>query len=212
MTMKHIGSVITTSAKDRSLPTSIPPTETGVAIQLSTAKKERAVARLLEVGNPNTIDKNLVSSLESITGYPVIEKTKVKFIGQSDCDIITTGFKIKIDDLETCNRCLEAVQSSLLPMPMSQIKEQLTLLTTLVVKPAGENGTDVAIRIKAIANQLSEYPADIVQTAIANVAKTTTFWPAFAEFYKHIAWRLSKRQRLLEEITNKKLALIMQNQ
>ena len=69
MTMKHIGSAITISARDRSLPTSIPHTETGVAIQLSTEKKERAVARLLEVGNPNTIDKNLVSSLESITGY-----------------------------------------------------------------------------------------------------------------------------------------------
>lgn len=212
MTMKQIGSVITTSAKGRSLPASTLPTETGVAIQLSTEKKQKAAARLMQVASPSTIDKSLVSSLESITGYRVNELTNVRYLKDNKCDIITTGFDIVIDDIETCDRCLEAVQSSLVPMPDEMIKRQLQMLVALVVKPSGESADDVAFRINVMAKQLGEYPADIVLCAIENVVKESTFWPAFAEFWKHIGWRLKKRERLLETLTNKKLALMVQNQ
>lgn len=212
MTMKQIGSVITTSAKGRSLPTSTLPTETGVETQLSTEKKQRAVQRMLQIANPSTVDKNLVSSLESITGYQVIEETSVRFPKDRECEITTTGFKLKITDIETCDQCIEAVQTSLTPMPKPMIEDQLKMLLVLVVKPSGENSDDVALRVSAMANQLSEYPADIVARAIENVTKETTFWPAFAEFWKHIGWRLDKRKRLMESLHNKKLALLMQNQ
>ena len=171
MTMKPIGSVITTSAKDHSLQASIPHTETGVGTQLSTEKKSRAVQRLLQIASPATVDKSLVSSLESITGHPIIEHTQAR-------------------------------------LPRHMMEDQLKMMLALVVKPSGENVDDVAFRITAMANQLSEYPADIVAKSIEIVTKQSTFWPSFSEFWKHIEWRLSTRKRLIESLSQKKLALL----
>lgn len=208
MTMKPIGSVITTSAKDHSLQASIPHTETGAGTQLSTEKKNRAVQRLLQIASPATVDKSLVSSLESITGHPVIEHTQVRFPKDQECMITTTGFSFKIDSIDTCDKCIEAVQVSLTPMPRHMIEDQLKMMLALVVKPSGENVDDVAFRITAMANQLSEYPADIVAKSIEIVTKQSTFWPSFSEFWKHIEWRLSTRKRLIESLSQKKLALL----
>ena len=211
MTMKRLGSVITTTAKGRGLPVSAQHTETGVVIPLSSERKQRAVARLLEVNNPSTVDKSLVSSLESITGYPVIEDSIVRYKAHG-ADIIMTGYQITVNDEATCDRAIDAVQSSLVPMPVEEIRKQLIILSTLVVKPSGESSSDMSVRIKSISNQLLEFPADIVNTAIQNVSRETTFWPAYAEFYKHIGYKVKKRLKLLETLTAKKLAFLQQKQ
>tara|TARA_S200002703_G_scaffold155227_2_gene159105 strand:- start:920 stop:1300 length:381 start_codon:yes stop_codon:yes gene_type:complete len=122
--------------------------------------------------------------------------------------ITTTGFSFKIDSIDTCDKCIEAVQVSLTPMPRHMIEDQLKMMLALVVKPSGENVDDVAFRITAMANQLSEYPADIVAKSIEIVTKQSTFWPSFSEFWKHIEWRLSTRKRLIESLSQKKLALL----
>lgn len=85
-------------------------------------------------------------------------------------------------------------------MSVDAIVDQLALLAALVVKPAGESVEDYTFRMKAIANQLAEFPADIVAYAIKQVSKDNTFWPAYAEFYKHIDWRLHKRKMLLKAV------------
>ena len=56
-----------------------------------------------------------------------------------------------------------------------------------------------------------EYPADIVNKAIQNVSRETTFWPAYAEFYKHIGWKIKKRMKLLEALTAKNLRFYNKN-
>ena len=211
MSLKQINSVITTSAKGVPLPTSTGHTETGVVTQLSSDKKNRAISRLLEVNNPDQVDKNLISSLESLTGYPVTEDSVVRYKSHG-AEIMIRGYSIKVDNEQICDRAIEAVQSSLVSMPLDDIKKQLVLLSTLVVKPSGEGAGDMTVRINAISNQLVEFPADIVSKAIQNVSRETTFWPAYAEFYKHIGWRLKKRLKLLETLTAKKLAFMQQNQ
>ena len=79
MSLKQVGSAITTLAKGRGSATSLSPTESGVLTPLSSTKKATAVARMLEVNNPHQLDKNLISSLESLTGYPVIEDSIVRY-------------------------------------------------------------------------------------------------------------------------------------
>lgn len=211
MTMKQIGSAITTLGKGVPLPTSTLHTENGAVTQLSSEKKTKAIARMLEVNDPNQVDKNLVSSLESLTGYPVTEDSRVLYKSHG-VDIQIRGYSIRVDDEATCDKAIEAVQSSLVPLPVDDIKKQLVLLSALVVKPSGETSVDVSVRINAISNQLMDFPADIVNTAIKNVSRETTFWPAYAEFYKHIGWKLKKRMKLLEALTAKKLAFLQQKQ
>jgi len=211
MTMKQIGSAITTLGKGVPLPTSTLHTENGAVTQLSSEKKTKAIARMLQINDPNQVDKNLVSSLESLTGYPVTEDSRVLYKSHG-VDIQIRGYSIRVDDEATCDKAIEAVQSSLVPLPVDDIKKQLVLLSALVVKPSGETSVDVSVRINAISNQLMDFPADIVNTAIQNVSRETTFWPAYAEFYKHIGWKLKKRMKLLEALTAKKLAFLQQKQ
>lgn len=212
MAMKPVGSVITTAQKEVSLYELNQLTERGAEIQLSSDKKARAVARLVEVGNPSTVDKNLVSSLESITTYPVIENSRTTFPKDGQVKITVTGYAIRIDDIETADKCLEAIELSLAPLTSEQINEQLKMLATLVVKPAGETADDVSLRIKSMSDQLMQFPADIVLQAIGEVTKRTTFWPAYAEFYSHIGWRVHKRNKLKESVLHKKVALMLKNQ
>jgi hypothetical protein len=211
MTLKRVGSVITMSEKGQGFQTSTSPTESGVLTPLSSQKKTQAVARLLEINDPHQVDKNLISSLESLTGYPVIEDAQVRYKSHG-AEIIVRGYQIKCDTEAQLDKAIEAVQASLTPMPIDDIKKQLIILSTLVVKPSGESSGDMSVRINAISNQLMEYPADIVNTAIQNVSRETTFWPAYAEFYKHIGWKLRKRIKLLEALTAKKLAFLQQKQ
>lgn len=211
MVMKQLGSVTTMSAKGQRLQTSGLHTENGALTPLSSEKKTKAVARLLEVNNPQQVDKNLISSLESLTGYPVIENSRVLYKSHG-IDIDIRGYSIKVDDESICDKAIEAVQSSLAPMPVDDIKKQLVVLSTLVVKPSGESAGDMSVRINSISNQLMEFPADIVNKAIQNVSQETTFWPAYAEFYKHIGWKVRKRLKLLEALTAKKLAFLQQKQ
>lgn len=212
MTMKQIGSAITTSAKGHSSPISTPPTETGVVTQLSTEKKQRAVARLLQVGDPAQVDKNLASSLESMMESPLIDDTRTRYTSNG-VDFDTVGYKLPRElSIEKIDQCIEAIQTSLAPLGKDEIKKHLTILSTLVVKPAGENADDMSIRIRSITEQLSEFPADIVVDAIKKVSQETTFWPAFAEFHKHIGWRNKRRQMLLRDFTKKKVDYIVTNQ
>lgn len=211
MPMKRLGSVTTTLGKGQHLQTSHSHTDDGVLTPLNSAKKTQAVARLLEVNDPHLLDKKLVSSLESLTGYPVIEDSVVRYRAHG-ADIEVRGYQIKCDTEQQCDRAIEAVQASLEPMPVDDIKKQLVILSTLVVKPSGESAGDMSVRINAISNQLMEYPADIVNKAIQVVSRETTFWPAYAEFYKHIGWKLRKRMKLLEALTAKKLAFLQQKQ
>jgi len=211
MPLKQVGSAITTLGKGHGSATSLSPTESGVLTPLSLTKKATAVARMLEVNNPHQLDKNLISSLESLTGYPVIEDSIVRYKPHG-AEIQVRGYQIQCDTEEQCNKAIEVVQASLEPMPIDDIKGQLVILSTLVVKPSGESSGDMSVRISAISNQLVEFPADIVNTAIQNVSRETTFWPAYAEFYKHIGWKLTKRIKLLEALTAKKLAFLQQKQ
>jgi|TARA_R100000482_G_scaffold40798_1_gene14121 hypothetical protein len=141
----------------------------------------------------------------------VIEDSIVRYKPHG-AEIQVRGYQIQCDTEEQCNKAIEVVQASLEPMPIDDIKRQLVILSTLVVKPSGESSGDMSVRISAISNQLVEFPADIVNKAIQNVSRETTFWPAYAEFYKHISWKLTKRIKLLEALTAKKLAFLQQKQ
>lgn len=199
MSMKPLGSVTSTKAKATSLQTYAKPTGSGAEIMLSGEKKQQAVARLLEVNDPAAVDKSLVCSLESMTNSKVIEHTRTRFT-ETEAIFTTQKYEINCQTIEQCDRCEEAILQSMATMSVDAIVDQLALLAALVVKPAGESVEDYTFRMKAIANQLAEFPADIVAYAIKQVSKDNTFWPAYAEFYKHIDWRLHKRKMLLKAV------------
>jgi hypothetical protein len=204
MTLKAISSVTTINPKARPSSTSTKPTETGYEIQLSSEQRKQSAARLLEINDPLVVDKRLVTSVESILGYRVNEISRTRFTDHG-ADIMVSGFKVEADTVEQVEQAIRAVLSSMAPLGVEAIESQLALLATLVVKPTGETPEDHSLRMRSLAMQLSDYPADIVQRAIKRVSETAKFWPSYAEFYEHIGWRVSKRQLLLDALERKRV-------
>ena len=200
MSLKQINLSTITSAKATSLPTSRELIATGVGNLLSTAKKDKAVSRMLEVGSPNKLDQNILSSLESLTGYPVNELTSCRYNESRGVDVITNGFELRFDSIEIADKAVEIVACSFVPMSSNQIEQRLALLATLLVKPAGESAKDLALRMRSLALQLQDYPADIVDKAINEVKNTATFWPSYSEFYRHIKYMMWRREKLYDSV------------
>jgi len=200
MSLKQINLSTTISAKATSLPTSKELIATGVGNLLSTQKREKAAVRLMDISNPHKVDQSLLSSLESLTGYPVNEITSCKYNDNRGVDILTKEFQLKFDSIEIAEKAVEIVACSFVPMPKADLQKKLAVLATLVVKPAGETAKDLALRMESLALQLGDYPADIVSKAIDEVKNTATFWPSYSEFYKHISWRMKRRERLYDSV------------
>tara|TARA_Y100001972_G_C7564233_1_gene283325 strand:- start:193 stop:831 length:639 start_codon:yes stop_codon:yes gene_type:complete len=206
MTLKRLGSEIITDQKATHSSDQTLPTKNGALTPLSGEQQQRALARLLQIADPAQADKSLVTFLKSLPGLTISSVNQVRYPKDKDAQITLLRFDVTVTDEASLDRALQAVQASLTPLPKEDITKQLTMLATLVVKPSGETAKDQAIRIKSIAAQLIKYPADIVLYAVQKVGESCTFWPAYAEFHKHIEWRIQKRQKLLDALTSKKVA------
>ena len=200
MSLKQINLSTTISAKATSLPTSRELIATGVGSLLSTPKQEKAALRLMDISNPEKIDQSLLSSLESLTGYPVNEVTSCRYNDHRGVDILCRGFKLRFDSIEVADKAVQLVACSFVGMPKQELSKRLAVLSTLVVKPTGESSKDLALRVQSLSLQLQDYPADIVDAAIKEVQNTTTFWPSYSEFYKHVKWRMMRREKLYDSV------------
>jgi len=211
MSMKRINSVVTTPAKEAPSSTSTSLTGAGAIEPLTGEQIEQGLARLLELASPHEVDRRLLISLESHTGYPVREISRTRFT-DTDYQTIVQRYEITCTDIDGLDRAITAVRKALVPLPRNQIEDQLTMLATVVVKPSMESSEDQLVRIESLASLLHEYPADIVLYAIERVTKTSKFWPSFAEFYQHIDWMLAKRNLMLRALESKRVALTAQLQ
>ena len=200
MTMKPISSVISTLPKAQHSKTSIVPTDTGAITELSGMQKDKAVARLLEVGQPTVVDESLVSLVESITQYKVSVNEITRYPEKGGFVSTLRGYTIQADTIDQVDQCITAVAKASVPMPYNMLRERLAILATLVIKPSGEAEEDIDLRMKSLAKRLEEFPADITSYAITQVERTQKFWPSFAEFYTHISWRLKKREYLMRDL------------
>lgn len=212
MTLKHLNSVITTDPKATHSNDQTLPTKDGVLMPLSGEQQRKAVARLIEVGDPAKVDKCLITSLASLKGLTVSPVESTRFPKDGDVQITLHRYDVQVTDEASLDRAINAVNASLTPLPEKEIGKQLAMLATLVVKPSGESANDQALRIKSLTSQLIKYPADIVLYAVQKVGESCTFWPAYAEFHKHIEWRLVKRKKLMDALLSKKVALTAQMQ
>ena len=203
MTLKPIGSSITIKPEAHYSQTSTVATETGARYQLTTAQRQTAVNHLLAINDPLEADKRLLSSLASMKGCKIKERMKTKYTSHG-AEFFCDGFDIDITDEAQRKRAIEMTLSALEPMPVDDIKQQLSMMTALLVKPSGEGEQDVLFRINALAHQLAVFPADIVSIAIKRVCETSAFWPSYSEFYQHIGWRIKRRERLLADLQGKR--------
>jgi hypothetical protein len=83
-------------------------------------------------------------------------------------------------------------------MPIDTMEDRLLQCMMVMVKPSQESQQDIAMRIRLIAQGLSDLPADIFLFAVNHISKTKTFFPSLAEFREAGSWRYQKRLMLQE--------------
>jgi hypothetical protein len=194
MTMKPLSSAITTSLKEVSSKTTKPHTETGVAT-LSTTQSQMALAKLTEAESPDKVTRLVIDSVRTLIPSIIEKHTK---------DYEVKSYEIGDASQEDLEKALMRVESSLVTLPLADIEQRLTALSLLIMTARDFDPEFMAIKRKALAVELAEYPADIVIAAFKSVKNTVKFWPTYAEFHEFIAWRYRPR-KLLRDALRKRL-------
>ena len=190
MTMKQLSSVTTTNLKAVRSSTSMPPTELGV-VDLSATDKQQAVAQLLKVDDPVQVTRKVTDSV--LTLVPSMKAKHAR-------DFTLLSYSIgKYEEKNIC-QAIRNVNRSLAGMLPKDIEKCIATIVPLLTLPKDLDATMLASKGRTLAAELAKYPADIVMQSFEEIKKRSTFYPSFAEFYKHIEPRYLPRKYLLDAL------------
>ena len=198
--MKSLSSVTTISPKAQNLSTSEKHIEAGVAI-LNSTDKEQAVQRLIQVDNPAEVSRRVTDSVRILV--PSLKERHAH-------DFTLLGFTIGKFKTENVLKAIRLVNISMASLPPSRevegeptkdgIEQRIAAMLPLLTLPKDFDPEILSVKSRSLAVELTKYPADIVVHAFEEVKKRATFYPSFAEFYKHIEPRYLHRKYLLDAL------------
>ena len=185
MTMKPISSLTTTLQKGVSLSTQKERTSTGSEMQLTSKQKTNALNNLKKIKYPAETDLALRYMLDSIT----------------NCTTDSKYTNIYLPTENVYKRARTAVLEKLVPLPMEELIQRLTHLTTLMKMPFGfTSPDDIAVRIKSMAHKLSDVPADITIYALEYILENQKEFPSWSEIAAITNPRKKRREDILINI------------
>ena len=191
MGMKPLSSAITIGPKATSSQTSMQHTETG-SHDLSSSEQTKAVAHLVAANDP-------VAVTRKVTGLVLTLIPSLKARYSSNSDLLEYTIKGKTDPASV-SKAVRHIRQSLAGLPESDIEKQIALMVPLITLPRDMDDKMLSLKSRTLAAELAKYPADIVLRSFDDVKKHATFFPSFAEFYKHIEWRYLPRKYLLDAL------------
>ena len=189
--MKQINSLITTKPTAHSLPWAMQPTELGFKTKLDGKQISKARNYLTKRTDPYQTEKDLLTSMRSLTESDISVKPKLGTIGSIDKVILS------FENLDKLNKAYTKVFMCMVGLPVNDLQQRLLVLSTLVQRQFGDSPEDLEVRINSTAKELAHYPADIVLKSISEVQKTERYFPSFSVFFKHILWRYESRKQFL---------------
>ena len=161
-------------------------------IQLDDSLRTKALERLT-TQTPKDITNKILTTLNSIISY---EEKLNKDYSIHSYHLVGDN---PADKIEEANRIISL---AMVPLPLDQMHKALHKCTLVMVKPSQETPADVALRIRAIADGLSDFPADIFLHAVDHIAKTKTWFPSLAEYRMAGEYHFKKRKMLYEMMQN----------
>lgn len=161
-------------------------------VTLNNGQRSKALERLTTQTPKDTTDKILIT-LNSIISY---EEKLNKDYSLHSYKLVGDNSD---DKIEEANRIISL---AMVTLPLDQMHQALHKCTLVMVKPSQETPTDVALRIRAIADGLSDFPADIFLYAVDHIAKTKTWFPSLAEYRMAGEFHFKKRKMLFEMMQN----------
>ena len=104
--------------------------------------------------------------------------------------------------LHRLHEAYEMVQKALVPLPVKDIEERITMLCALITLAKDFSPKVLDMKRKALASKLAEYPADIVIDAFGYIERNVRFFPTLAEFINEagVGWKPKPRFMLRDEL------------
>ena len=161
-------------------------------VTLNNGQRSKALERLTTQKPKDTTDKILIT-LNSIISY---EEKLNKDYSLHSYKLVGDNSD---DKIEEANRIISL---AMVTLPLDQMHQALHKCTLVMVKPSQETPADLALRIRAIADGLSDFPADIFLYAVDHIAKTKTWFPSLAEYRMAGEFHFKKRKMLFEMMQN----------
>jgi len=189
--MKQINSLITTKQTAHFLPSLMQLTELGLGTKLNGKQISKARTYLTKRTDPYQTEKDLLTSMKSLTEYGIEVKPKLGTLGS------IAKITLSFENVDKLNEAYTKVFMCMVGLPCEDIQQRLLVLSTLVQRQFGDNPEDLEVRINSTAKELQNYPVDIVLKSISEVQKTERYFPSFSVFFKHILWRYESRKQFL---------------
>ena len=100
---------------------------------------------------------------------------------------------------ELTDELKDFVAKQCLPLTAKQMSHELTTLAALTKRR--DNGEiDTKTFVQAYVTKLADYPADVVKYVLANAARDSKFFPAWAELYDELEYWGRSRLRLKDAV------------
>ena len=194
MTMKHISLSTTILAQtQRNTKTGKGDTITGVPEKLNDQQKSQALTSLKQVDHPILTDQSMAYMLDSLQNFPMIKKLRRRV---SDPSI--ARLELDVESKEILARAKTEVLKTLVPLPKTEIIQRLTWLASVVQTKGGVE--DMTVRIKALAQNLEDVPADITIFVIKEISQEEEWFPSWSAFYQRLKHRVYNRNLFLDKL------------
>lgn len=194
MTMKHISLSTTILAQtQRNTKTGKGDTITGVPEKLNDQQKLQALTSLKQVEHPILTDQSMAYMLDSLQNFPMIKKLRRRV---SDPSI--ARLELDVESKEILTRAKTEVLKTLVPLPKAEIIQRLTWLASVVQTKGGVE--DMTVRIKALAQNLEDVPADITIFVIKEISQEEEWFPSWSAFYQRLKHRVYNRNLFLDKL------------
>jgi hypothetical protein len=154
------------------------------------------ITAFLETGvEPSEADRALVASLPPSVKISLQSKVRTwdtsgEFLGE------VVGYELKgyVSEPERMH-ALDMVAHSLSPMSMSEAQKLLGKLRILT-KVRAESVDDIRATFAIYAQELAEFPADVVRKVLTTQHKISKWWPAWAELEDRLRFYARTRHNL----------------
>jgi len=131
--------------------------------------------------------------LDSLQSFPMIKRIR----RNASSDYIA-ALELDVESKEILARAKKEVLKSLVPLPKADIIQRLTWLASVVQTKGGVE--DMTVRIKALAQNLEDVPADITIFVIKQISEEEEWFPSWASFYQRLKHRVANRNLYLDKL------------
>ena len=166
-------------------------------LQLVTKDQSSTALQSLTTTSPKEIEETILSTMESI----------LDFEEEINRDFSLRSYKLtKTPTPAQLSKAKKVMAFAMTPMPQADIEQELLNTLAVMAKQTGLSQQDYAVKIRLMAQDLEDFPADILLFATKYIRRNKTFFPSLSEIREAGEWRYHKRKLLCEMVqksTNK---------